>query len=96
MFDQGFMLKLFRLARLPRLNKLMDETRFKRVLTEWDGQVPSIATIQAQQYVLGWYKVFKLILIMLFMIYGVACIFYLIVETVDQESGFLTYHGMTE
>lgn len=90
------MLKLFRLARLPRLNKLMDESRFKRVLTEWDGPKPSIATIQAQQYVLGWYKVFKLILIMLFMIYGVACIFYLIAETVDQESGFLTYHGIIE
>ena len=42
MFKSGIMLKLVRLARLPRLIKLLDQSRFKRVLQEWNGAKPSI------------------------------------------------------
>ena len=42
LFKSGILLKLFRLARLPRLLKLLDESRFKKVLSEWDGLNPSI------------------------------------------------------
>lgn len=45
MFKSGIMLKLVRLARMPRLIKLLDESRFKRVLTEWGGPKPSIQEI---------------------------------------------------
>ena len=71
------MLKLVRLARMPRLIKLLNEQRFKRVLTQFDGPRPNIEEIQQRAMHLGIYKVLRLILIMCLMIYGVACIFFL-------------------
>ena len=71
------MLKLVRLARMPRLIKLLNEQRFKRVLTQFDGPKPNIEEIQLRAMHLGIYKVLRLILIMCLMIYGVACIWFL-------------------
>lgn len=45
MFSGGLMLKLVRLARMPRLIKLLDEARFKRVLVDMDGEAPGIVAI---------------------------------------------------
>ena len=45
LFSGGIMLKLVRLARLPRLIKLLDESRFKRVLVDMDGNEPSVDVI---------------------------------------------------
>lgn len=41
-FKQGFALKLFRLARLPRMFKLLDVERFKKVLVDISPVKPSI------------------------------------------------------
>ena len=41
-FSQGFALKLFRLARLPRMFKLLDVERFKKVLVDISPIKPSI------------------------------------------------------
>ena len=41
-FTGGLMLKLVRLARLPRLIKLLDESKFKKTLRDLDGPEPSI------------------------------------------------------
>lgn len=41
-FSAGLMLKLVRLARLPRLIKLLDESKFKKTMRAVDGPTPSI------------------------------------------------------
>lgn len=41
-FSQGVMLKLVRLARIPRLMKLLDVSRFKKVLQSFWGTNPNI------------------------------------------------------
>lgn len=100
MFSGGLMLKLVRLARMPRLIKLLDENRFKRVLQQCDSN-DSISSIIRRQNNLAVYKLFRLIMIMILMVYGVACINYLLADymatgTEELEKTFPTYFGLVD
>lgn len=94
------MLKLVRLARMPRLIKLLDENRFKRVLQQCDSN-DSISSIIRRQRNLAMYKLFRLIMIMILMVYGIACINYLLADyfaagSEEKEKTFPTYFGLVE
>ena len=78
------MLKLVRLARLPRLIKLMDEAKFKKSLQHLFGSSPRIEEIRKQAWWMGAYTFFKLVLILLFMTFGVGCLFYLLSDFTGQ------------
>lgn len=79
---------------MPRLVKLLDESRFRRVLVDMDGPEPSIDMLHRQHINLTCYKVFRLLTILVLMIYGVACIFYLLADNVKNGEGFIEAHGL--
>jgi hypothetical protein len=93
MFKSGVMLKLVRLARIPRLAKLLDPIKFKRMLMSVDGPNPSIDHIIRRDYNLTMYNIFNLIVMMMFLIYGIGCLFYLMSNQLYGET-FVEYYDL--
>lgn len=96
MFSGGLMLKLVRLGRMPRMIKLLDESRFKTLLVKLDGVSPSLNKIESRYRIMTIYKMFRLITIMIIMVYGVACVYYLFSDYLkrDSEPNFLEEFGL--
>ena len=78
------MLKLVRLARIPRLMKLLDVSLFKRTLRMFDSDDPSIGEIVQFDFYIKIYTLMRLVLIQIFMVYGAASLFYL---ASDEQRG---------
>lgn len=97
-FSAGLMLKLFRLARIPRLLKLLDPQKFKRMLIGLDGLDPSINQIMRRDINMFIYNIFNLVLMMLFLVYGIGCLFYLVSTyiTLGSDETFITAFKLHE
>ena len=65
----GALTKLFRLARMPRIIKLIDVNRFRTLLKGFEGPESDDETIMQQYFVLYIYNVFRLIIIAIFITY---------------------------
>lgn len=63
MFSSGVMLKLVRLARIPRLMKLLDVSMFKKVLRTFGSNNPGISEIVQVDYIITIYKLLRLVTI---------------------------------
>jgi hypothetical protein len=70
----GALTKLFRLARMPRMIKLIDVNRFKNLLKGFEGPECDDETIVHQYFVLYVYNVFRLIIIAIFITYVIGCV----------------------
>lgn len=78
-----------RLLRLPRLLKLLDTQKFKRALDQLNtyygqGEMPNIKMIKRMRFYLDTYNQIRLIFIMLFMVYGIGCMFFLLSEYYNE------------
>jgi len=101
--DSGPVTKLFRLARVPRLLKVIDIKRFQSVLkAAYKNSEITDKTIITQYYTLYSYHVFRLLLIALLITYFIGCIFLFVSENyntdADVEIGKTFYQafGLTE
>ena len=92
------MLKLFRLARLPRLVKLLNPQKFKRLLSSLDGPNPSSDLIIQRGRNMFIYNIFNLILMMIFLVYGIGCMFYLVSHyiSLSSDNAFAAYFSLEE
>lgn len=99
-FKQGFALKLFRLARLPRMFKLLDVERFKKVLVDISPVKPSIQQLIERDNVMFVYSVFRLTFIILMMTYFFGCVFFLFSkylngqDAIEAGNTFITANGL--
>ena len=71
--ETGTITKLFRLARLPRLIKLIDITRFNKLLKSLMQNSSRDEKIVAQYMLLYIYKIFRLIVIAIIITYFIGC-----------------------
>ena len=74
MLPTGALTKLFRLARMPRMIKLIDVNRFKNLLKGFEGAECDTEEIVQQYFILYVYNVFRLIIIAIFITYIIGCI----------------------
>ena len=80
------MIKLVRLARIPRLMKLLDTNKFKRALDSIANENPNIKEIQQMHRYLTYYNAYRLLFIMMFMVYGIGCIFFLLSDSMNDAA----------
>jgi len=77
--------KLVRLARLPRLIKLIDIQRFSKVLKSFQTKDSDAETIVKQYFILYMYNIFRLIVIALMITYFVGCILFFLSASQNPE-----------
>lgn len=75
--------RLFRLFRLPKLIKILDLSRFNRLLRSLFESSTRQDRIVAQYVLMYVYKIFRLIIIAIIIIYFTGCVWYLIVSSVN-------------
>jgi hypothetical protein len=90
-------IKLFRLFRLPKLIKILDLSRFNRMLRSLFDSSTRQDRIVAQYVLMYSYKIFRLIIIAIIIIYFAGNIWYLLTSIVntseeDQEAGFINHY----
>ncbi len=76
--SQAQNLKLARLARMPRLAKLFEESRFKSILKSFDKDQGDDKKIMKEYQILYYYNMFKLMLIAIIATYFLGCFWYVI------------------
>ena len=81
MEEKGTFTKLFRLARLPRLIKLIDITRFNKLLKSLMQNSSRDEKIVAQYMLLYIYKIFRLIVIAIIITYFIGCFWWYMGES---------------
>ena len=72
------MTKLFRLCRLPRLIKLIDPSRFQKILNSFQKEESDDQTIIQNFFYLYVYNIFRLVIIAIMITYFIGCIVYFI------------------
>ena len=70
--------KLLRLIRLPRLIKLLDISKFNKLLKSFFEQRSREERMAAQYLLMYAYRIFRLIIIAIILTYFVGCLWYLI------------------
>jgi potassium channel len=75
--------RLFRLFRLPKLIKILDLSRFNRLLRSLFENSTRQDRIVAQYVLMYSYKIFRLIIMAVIVIYFVGCFWYLLSQMVD-------------
>ena len=85
MFGSGIYTRLFRLARLPRLLKLLDQNRFKKILKSFQGKNTNEQTIMKQYEAMFIYNLIRLIVIACFITYFIGCMFFFISQDLNTE-----------
>ena len=81
----GVMLKLVRLARMPRLLKLLDPERFKKVVRSFENDEADIEDVLRRDYILFFYNIFRLCTILVLLTYGFGCINFFMSEEGNSE-----------
>ena len=77
-FNTGVVTKLFRLCRLPRLVKLIDPSRFKKILKATQDGDPDDSQIEQEYFTMYVYNLFRLFIISVGITYFIGCIVYFI------------------
>ena len=77
--------RLFRLFRLPKLIKILDLSRFNRLLRSFFESSTRQDRIVAQYILMYSYKIFRLIIIAIIVIYFTGCVWYLISTNVNVD-----------
>ena len=70
------MLKLVRLARMPRLLKLLDPERFTKVVKSFENDNSDINDVVARDGILFLYNMVRLCIIAILLTYGFGCMIY--------------------
>ena len=95
-FNTGVVTKLFRLCRLPRLIKLIDPSRFKKVLKSTAKDEPNDTAIAHEYFVMYIYNIFRLVIIAIMITYFIGCNVYFISnefnsdENIENSQTFIT------
>ena len=84
-FSTGVMTKLFRLCRLPRLIKLIDTSRFSKLLKSCQKKDSDDQTIVQQYFILYVYNIFRLVIIAVMITYFIGCIVYFISNEFNED-----------
>jgi hypothetical protein len=84
-FETGQITKLFRLARLPRLIKLIDISRFKKVLIAFQSSGKD-ENIVGQYIILQAYKVVRLVIIACIITYFLGCSWFYFCDNVAYHN----------
>lgn len=101
-FNTGVVTKLFRLCRLPRLIKLIDPSRFKKILKATQKEDPDDNEIEHEYFVMYLYNLFRLVIISLMITYFIGCNVYFISNEfnddadVDNLNTFILSFGLNE
>ena len=82
----GKQTKLFRLARLPRLLKLIDISRFNKMIKSLMNNSSRDERIVAQYMMLYIFKIFRLIIIAMIITYFIGCIWFYFSYNVSKAS----------
>ena len=80
------MAKLARLARMPRLSKLINVNRFKNILKAFEKKETDDSTLLGQYMTLFYYNVFRLLLIAYIITYFLGCFWYYL--SLNQRNWF--------
>lgn len=88
-FSAGVMLKLVRLARIPRLMKLLDPDRFKKVVRSMENRETEIRDILQRDIIMYVYNMLRLVIIMLLLAYGFGCINYFVSDVANTSEAKL-------
>ena len=75
--------RLFRLFRLPKLIKILDLSRFNRLLRSLFENSTRQDRIVSQYILMYTYKIFRLVIMAVIIIYFVGCIWYLVSQMVN-------------
>ena len=102
-FNTGVVTKLFRLCRLPRLVKLIDPSRFKKILKNLGEEEESNEDAIAHEYnVMYVYNLFRLVIIAIMITYFFGCMVYFVSnefnndEDVINSNTFITSHSIID
>ena len=99
-FNTGVVTKLFRLCRLPRLIKLIDPSRFQKILKAMGSAEMNDETIAHEYFVMYVYNIFRLVIIAIMCTYFIGCNVYFVSnefnDPVDIEAAntFILSHGL--
>ena len=83
---------MIRLARMPRMGKLIDINRIKNVLKSLGGNNNNDEEIVKQYQILYLYKLIRMIIIAFIITYFLGCIWYFISENFNTEEDILNKH----
>jgi hypothetical protein len=78
--------RLFRLFRLPKLIKILDLSRFNRLLRSLFENSTRQDRIVSQYILMYTYKIFRLVIMAVIIIYFVGCIWYLVSQMVNTTN----------
>lgn len=90
--DNAQGLKLIRLARMPRMGKLIDINRIKNVLKSLGGNNNNDEEIVKQYQILYLYKLIRMIIIAFIITYFLGCIWYFISENFNTAEDVAADH----
>ncbi len=76
--------RLFRLFRLPKLIKILDLSRFNKLLRSLFENSTRQNRIVSQYILMYSYKIFRLVVMAVIIIYFVGCIWYLVSQMVNK------------
>lgn len=79
------MLKLVRLARMPRLLKLLDPERFKKVVRGFEPAEADINQIVNRDSIMFAYSMLRLCIILLLLTYGFGCVQYFMSDMLNSD-----------
>lgn len=86
LFNTGVLTKLFRLCRLPRLVKLIDTSRFSKLLKSFQKEDSDDQTIVHQYFILYVYNIFRLVIIAIMITYFIGCMVYFLSNEFNNET----------
>lgn len=84
--NTGVVTKLFRLCRLPRLVKLIDPSRFKKVLKGSAKEDQDDEAIAQEYFVMYIYNIFRLVVIAVMITYFIGCNVYFISNEFNSDA----------
>lgn len=98
--NTGVITKLFRLCRLPRLVKLIDPSRFKKILKNLAEEEADDQAIANEYFTMYIYNIFRLVIIAIMITYFIGCMVYFVSnefnneEDILNENTFITSHSI--
>jgi hypothetical protein len=91
-FNTGVMTKLFRLCRLPRLIKLIDTSRFSKLLKSFQKEDSDDQTIVHQYFILYVYNIFRLVIIAIMITYFIGCMVFFLSNEFNNEQDIADFN----
>ena len=83
--SSGVVTKLVRLFRLPRLIKLLDISRFSKLLKSFQNKNSDDQTIVQQYFILYVYNIVRLIIIAIMITYFIGCFLYFMSNELNPQ-----------